>query len=192
MTLISLRVTTPDISRLQREVGRVPQGLRRALSMALNRTITGSRTDATRIITGDMFVRARDVRQTMRVGKASRARLSAYLRLRGKGSLPLIDFNVRPRAPGVRRPKVGVAARVLRTSQAARIPGAFIARMRSGHVGVFERTTDSRLPIRELFGPSFIRHLGKDDKAAELQRRADVRLSKEIHGAVRKLTRVGL
>lgn len=68
--------------------------------------------------------------------------------------------------------------------------GAFLAGMRSGHKGVFIRTTPARLPIRELWGPnpaSFVNNNPAEYEAllAEVQRRVVVpRIMHEIGRAL--------
>jgi hypothetical protein len=59
-------------------------------------------------------------------------------------AIPLIDFPVS-------QTRAGVSTRAWGKSQA--IKHAFIATMRSGHRGVYRRTSTGRLPIRELWGP---------------------------------------
>lgn len=56
--------------------------------------------------------------------------------------IPLYDIGARQTASGV----------MVKTRGSYR--HAFIAGMKSGHVGVFRRTTSRRLPIREQFGPN--------------------------------------
>jgi hypothetical protein len=56
-----------------------------------------------------------------------------------------------------------------------RLDTAFIARMRSGHTGVFRRTGDTRLPIVELFGPSITRVFSKHRPAGLAAGQASLR-----------------
>ena len=59
--------------------------------------------------------------------------------------IPLIEFPTTQVATGVSTRAWG---------QQQIIRHAFIATMRSGHTGVFRRTSKSRLPIKELWGPT--------------------------------------
>ena len=59
--------------------------------------------------------------------------------------IPLIDF------PSTRQTATGVATRAWGRPQVIR--SAFIATMPTGHRGVFRRSSRTRLPIRELWGP---------------------------------------
>ncbi|MCO6050626.1 hypothetical protein NGM99_12615 [Mesorhizobium sp. RP14(2022)] len=53
--------------------------------------------------------------------------------------------------------------------RAGRHHGAFVQTMKSGHVGVFMRTSDKRLPIRELYGVNIAEHINRNlDEYAEL------------------------
>jgi len=77
--------------------------------------------------------------------------LSVIIRATG-GKIPLINFIAKQKA-------AGVSVKVKRQSAGTVIPHTFIAEMRSGHIGIFERTIEGgkrvpRLPIKELKGPS--------------------------------------
>jgi hypothetical protein len=75
--------------------------------------------------------------------------------------IPLIDFSARGPEPSRGRGR-GVSYKL--AGAGGRLPHAFIATMRSGHRGVFERSPGgkrrgpkperSQLPIHEKFGPS--------------------------------------
>ena len=60
----------------------IPNGFNKALSMALNRGVTSARAEATRIVRAEFTVKARDVRETFRIKKATpnnpEAVLSSY------------------------------------------------------------------------------------------------------------------
>lgn len=60
--------------------------------------------------------------------------------------IPLYDF------PGTAQAGAGVRTRAWGKSQVVR--SAFIANMRSGHRGAYRRRGRSRLPIKELWGPT--------------------------------------
>lgn len=68
-----------------------------------------------------------------------------------------------------RQTKKGVSVQVNR-GQRSLIEGAFVARMKSGHVGVFRRRGKERLPIQERFGSrpvDALLHKGEADGVAE-------------------------
>lgn len=141
---IAVTVHSADLSRVLRELrDQSPV----AVSRALNRTITNVQTGARREISADTGLPVRRVGHAMKLERATRSKLRAALQVRG-ARIPLIDFKAR-------QTRKGVSYR-LPTGRGS-LPGGFIARMRSGHVGVFKRVGKSRLPIGEKFGPSLPR-----------------------------------
>jgi len=127
-----------------------------AVTRALNRALDGVKTD----ISMEMRkryqgVKAGDIKKTFSVTRASKSNLIGMARSKGAGQR-LYLFGARPSKPGGRKPPIGASVQVSSTRK--RIKGAFVAKMRSGHIGLFARTGeygrngwpfDER--IRELF-----------------------------------------
>lgn len=123
----------------------------RARVRALNRAIGTANTDARRAIAEDTNLPQNVIAKSLAVQRAVFGRPEAILSATGR-RIPLYDFTRQRKTRG--RP----------TGRGA-IPGAFIAQLKSGHVGIFKRIGQSRsrkglprhapgLPIVELFGPS--------------------------------------
>lgn len=137
---------------------------------ALNRTGAAVRTEAVRQIRGRYNLRAGTVRDQIRIVRASRQRLTVDVIASG-APIPLVEF-------GARQTKKGVTVRV--TKQRKLVKGVFIARMKSGKVGVFERLGKARLPIRELFSISLPRTFTQRQILAALQKVAAERFNLEF------------
>lgn len=134
-----------DITGALRDLEKLEGSVKhRVLGRALNRTITGVRTDVSSGIRKRLNVKASDVRKVISVRRARAAELSAEIVIAGKGA-PLAVF-------GARQTKKGVTIKVLRGGARKTIRGAFIATMKSGHKGVFVRRGKRQLPIDERFG----------------------------------------
>jgi hypothetical protein len=113
-----------------------------------------------RVVAGDLGVKQGVVKDRIRVELANPDRLRARLYANAK-RIPLIDFGAKGPEPSRGR---GRGVTVKTGGSRKTIPDAFIATMRSGHRGVFQRVGEggrrgprpghSQLPIRELFGPS--------------------------------------
>lgn len=84
-----------------------------------------------------------DVRKALRIERASGGRLVARVMATGR-PIALIHFDARQSGSGV-------TVNVLNGRKG--IPGAFIARMPTGHEGVYVRDPRTRR-VRELYGPS--------------------------------------
>lgn len=122
-----------------------------AVMRGINRAAEGLPKYITHSLRGEYNLPASRIRRTFAVRRASVGDLLATVRSTS-GAMPLYLFGARPSKPG-RSTGAGVAVDV----QGRKIVegGTFVARMKSGHIGVFKRTGDStRMPIHELFGPS--------------------------------------
>jgi hypothetical protein len=151
-----------------------------AIPRALNKSIASGKTLGVRLIAEDMGLRQADVRDRIGLKQATPDNHVASLSASFK-RVPLIDFNATGPEPSFGKGR-GVRARF--PGGAGRYPRAFIATMKSGHRGVFERTgASNRLPIHELFGPSlafvFVKH------RPEMQARALEQLAKNLQHELR-------
>lgn len=145
-----------------------PDRVTRATIRAINRAIASARTVMVREIARDTGLRSKDVRDALSLREATVNHLSGSLGATLK-KIPLIKFNARGPEPSRGKGR-GVRARLV--GGAGHYPHAFIVTMPTGHRGVFARKTPpSRLPIRELFGPSLGRVFEKYRAPAEARAR---------------------
>lgn len=150
-----------------------------AIVRALNRSAVSARANMASNVAKDVGLKVGTVRDQITIQEATQAKFLARVAISGK-RIPLIDFNARGPEPSRGRGR-GVTARL--PGGAGRYPHAFIARMRSGHRGVFQRVGaqsigslgpgasrrrsvgawSPNLPIYELRGPSlpkvFTKHM---------------------------------
>jgi len=117
--------------------------LRPAVARALNRAIDTTKTDVARKLSAELGLRQAPIKERLRIQRATADRLEATLTVARKPPIALTEY------PGVRQVKQGVT----RTGKGT-IRHAFLATMKSGHVGAFLRKGRRRLPIRELMGPN--------------------------------------
>lgn len=116
----------------------------------LNYAIGGARDVMVAAIAADIGLEPDKVRKQLPIRNATTRELSATLSATRK-RIPLIEFHAQGPVPSRGRGD-GVSYQ-LRGGR-GRVPNAFLATMKTGHKGVFARKGKSRLPIRELFGPS--------------------------------------
>lgn len=119
------------------------------VARALNRAGGSMNTAMARDISKDTKLKVGVVKENLKQTKATGTRLNFQLSVSGK-RIPVEDFNARGPMPSLGK------GRGVRANTPARVyPRAFRARMpKTGHIGVFQRVGQARLPIRELFGPS--------------------------------------
>jgi len=142
-----------DITFDYREVERALNAMERkqlplATTRAINKTAKQAHTVAVKETAKDIRLPQKDVRAKFKLLKATRRHRVARIIATGK-RVPLTRFNAK-QLKQLKRGGVTYKGKGGRK----KIPGAFIARMPSGHVGVFTRQSKKRLPIYEKFGPS--------------------------------------
>ena len=108
-----------------------------AVVRALNRALAGIKTDTSKEIRKAYpGFKAAEIKKSFDIKRANKTTLVGMARSRGTRQ-PLIYFGARPNKPEAKRPAVGASVRI--TSR-KRIKGAFVAKMDSGHIGLFIRS----------------------------------------------------
>lgn len=178
------------LHKLTKDIGLSEKVLKKAEVTAINKSLTSLRAVAVKAVSRDYKVTQKAVRKELEIRRANYSRRNGRIIGAGSPGIPLSQFAPTPKrvpstvqkngrwnistremVPGSNKylPKGGVKVMVRRKSRKM-IRTAFVAKMFSGHVGVFQRTDKKGLPIKELFGPSPIRLLDNKKYAAELQK----------------------
>lgn len=93
-------------------------------------------------------------------------------------------------------PGVQAAGHVLKSTTPKKLNEAFTARMKSGHVGVFERTggrtSNDRDELRELYGPAVPQMLGSEEVREKLASEAMTGIEKDVDDAVVRILSGGM
>jgi minor tail protein Z (GPZ) len=182
-----------DTRQVEAALANVQNGVPRAATRAINRTLTTVRTRAAREIAADIGIPVRPVTETIVLEPATFQRLRGFLTFTGR-RIPLIDLKAKGPEPSRGRGR-GVSY-VLGGSR--RITSAFIATMRgSGHRGVFRRVGPSvrrsnrswskNLPIKELKGPSIPHVAAKPAILGPLKTLGLSTLARNVQGEIRFL-----
>lgn len=109
---------------------------------AMNRAVAKSKTATSRQLSKETGFKVGVVKRFVHVFKASRKRLVATLKVRGRR---IGVFSLRN--PRVKQQKKGITYKIGRAKKY--VDGGFIATMPGGHKGIFSRKGRSRLPIEE-------------------------------------------
>lgn len=169
------------MDRVTKLLAGIPDGVYRAVGSAIKRSAQHGLTVGMKIVAeeyaitqGELKQRTRNINTVEKVGLGSYEVTFGY---RGN-VIPLIRFDTRINQEG------RVSARVLRTNARAALDNAFVATV-NGHTGVFEREGASRLPIKELFGPSavqafYARESTGDKMEEEIRKTYEGRIEHEI------------
>lgn len=204
---LRLELDARQYQELARLLAEFPKEAPRAAMRAVNAAARYARTVAKRAIANNLGLKQSDLvpkpgerfhrEGGIRVLDAGPEDLVAYINIKGR-RLPVIRFRPRPSkpVPEQKRGKVGVSYQI--GIRGRRVQAhSFIARMKSGHVGVFMRAprqrnvnlgrrienflrgTDTRRgKLYQLFGPS-IPQVAEHD--AELRQALDVDVTERLH-----------
>ncbi len=176
-----IEITSETIERTQALLAGIPKGAERAFSAAINRGLSHTKTQAFKQVKKVYAVKQSALNEATktRAQKASTGNLAGYISFSGV-KIPLYKFQVTPKTPGTGKK---VRAGVMKGGGAV-FESAFIAEMKSGHTGIFERITSRRLPIEEKMGLSAAQMVQNevimDQLTQEAQEKVDERLNHEI------------
>lgn len=181
-------ITDEQISRVESILKGIQNGPEKVFYNVINRALSTVRTVSGKEIREIYAISQKDLRSesTIKLHKASKSDLSGEITFAGC-SIPLYRFNVTPKLP---TQGITVRAAVLKSSAQTEFESAFIGLMKSGHTGIFERTTAKRFPIREFYGPSVAHMAGnsialtKMEQAAQetIDKRIDVEINRILNG----------
>lgn len=198
-----------DIAALTKELKQVKESaIPKATVQALNRTGTGTKTDAVRELSRITGIKQKDVRpkidgpsdkfkhkatknKMMATVDSSEGRASNLINFVSPSLRKPNHFNQRKVLKSGRRGKYkakGVKARAWRNSKT--YDGTFIGKGKdSGKYLVFARTSSSRTPIKSISGPSIRNEFKSAPVQAKLKSMSTVRFQKNMAAAVKNQLR---
>lgn len=159
----------------------VPRGPEKAFTGAINRALTRARTVIFEEVQGSYAIKKKVLDEFTKTDlqKASTSDVCGVIRFAGT-QIPLYKYDLT-------NPKYPTQGAKVRAGQktATNFENAFIGKMKSGHLGIFERSAKSSLPIKEIMGSSMQAMAGQEktmEKASEeANKTLDARLEHEIH-----------
>lgn len=179
-----IRVTEDNIERALSMLAHIPNAAPKAISRAINRAAETARTEAARKVRQSYYVTHRDVISTISIIKASEGSMVATVKSRGH-AIPLYRFRINPKDPQPLR-KRPIKVQVKR-GEGGPVKRAFVAKMSSGFVNVFERVTKKRLPVQSLYGPPIPQMLGNKDVAGWVEQKAAERVNERLDHEIGRL-----
>lgn len=162
---ITVAISEEQWRDLENQLGHIRGGAERAARNAINKAASKARTRVVKRLAGILNLKQDYIRGVVTLIPATPKKLVAVVRLTKKG-IPLIDFPAR-------QTRRGVVVRTRKGRPGELLRGTFLATMKSGHRGVFERRSRTKpglkrrewrgkgakrykteLPIEERFGPT--------------------------------------
>ncbi len=181
-----------EIEKATKLLRNIPGGVEKAIVSTINKSIYGAKTDSTKRVTQEYVIKQARVREVIQVLKASKNNLSARIISRGRPRA-LTYFKTNPRDVPRKRLKKLLRAQV-KKGAGGPIKNAFLARMESGHLGVFHRTGKKRKKdktnlesIEQNYGPSIAQMLGAKSVVAYVEEKAQKRIEKNLNHEIERI-----
>lgn len=195
--MIIQKVEVTGIEDVERRLGNLKAKAPTVVSRAINRAVSNVQKNMAKETSSKYYISSGDVKKTLRLVKASKSSLKAAVISNGPG-IALSKFKVNPgtvvryrgksRSPKVYKAGVEKAGGVKPLNGN---PKAFIAVMKSGHKGVFERESGDSLPIKQLYGPSVPQMIKNEEIMKVINDDANETLQKRIDAEIANLLRKG-
>ncbi|WP_443684336.1 phage tail protein [Phascolarctobacterium succinatutens] len=169
-----ISIDAKNMEYAQQLLGNAPKEIELAAVNAINRTITKIKTQTSKSIRKNYLVSAKNIKGTLNIKRASRAKLRGVLASQGSPLL-LTAFRVRANKRGPVKVQVG------KQTGAKAVPGLFLGVSRKGYTGAMQRTQrKARYPLRIPYGPSIPQMFGSENVIGELTSLAEATLNKRF------------
>ncbi|MCT4543291.1 MAG: phage tail protein [Vallitalea sp.] len=182
-----IKVNSLDIAIVEQKLGSFKNKAPTAISRALNRAAANAKTNTSKKVREGYNIKAKTIRETIDVNKANKNKLRSSVKSKGE-KVSLSKFKVSPANPRPTRPPKVLKVSVKKDTGLKEILGAFVANINGNKV--FERTTKSRLPIKQLYGPAVPQMLGNEVVRKSIEEEARktylTRLEHEINRVLEK------
>lgn len=162
----------PNLDRIIRILGTIPNALNRAGKSAVRRTIKGGKEDAAQKVKARYTIAVGEVLKTIRTTASG---LTGEMKSKGSRN-PLKKFLLKPKIRVNPQPPIGLWAQNVK-GQGGDIPHSFSKY--SG--GIFERTTPERFPIRSFTGPSAPSMLNSPPVSSYIVSKMQERMEKNLN-----------
>ena len=147
-----MAIDTRQLKRWERDTRKLAAAMTRAEARAMNKAAITVRKDAVTEIRQVLNLKAKDVRENIRITKASPSRFTVSFSSRLVGVPITTGGSSKPHFKG-RQIKAGISYKPFRTSGRTTIKGGFAHSTLAGG-RAFKRRGRERLPIKQLYGPS--------------------------------------
>lgn len=184
MSGIGIEISSETMERVQALLANIPKGAERAYSNAINRGLSRVKSAAWRNVKQVYTVQssALNAATNTSVQKASTGNLAGFVRFAGY-KIPLYKFKVSPKQPGSKK----LVHAAVKKGGGTVFESAFIAAMKSGHIGVFEREGKKRLPVSEFMGLSAAQMVGEETVSTQVQEEAQKLVNERLEHEIDRL-----
>lgn len=184
--MAELIVDTEELKKIAVELKAFPNVAPKAMSAALNRTISTVKTDMRREAVASYEVKSSDVAKSISVKKASPSHLSAEAISMGR-PIALSHFKFKPKQPMAGKTRRKVMVKIKKSEgygEIKRKPPAFVQNP-NGATNIFAREGESRLPIKRLYSLSVPQMISNKEVLNRITEKAHATLEKRVEHEIK-------
>lgn len=170
---IRLSLDAKQQARIAAALQNAPQAYEKVCARAINRTLTGMRTDAVKLSRETYTIKATPLRRSIKLQRARPNKLQGEFVSRG-ANLSLMAFKVRPQTDTTGKRRRPVKAEVYK-GESFTVERGFVYNRK-----VFARAGKARTPLEFKTGPAAPEMIKDEIVMNELQERANARLRQRI------------
>lgn len=203
--VIKMEIDAGAMEELSNLLSSAPDTAKEAIALALKRARDTVQAESVRVVTGEYAISAKNLREEQNVKSrdlSGKSEFSALLSFSG-ARIPLTRFDFNPKTGFYDKAKTvefyekrrvwrvhpgrPVSVRVKKESAKERFQAAFVAKFKSGHVGIVQRLGKTRLHIGgekekefEFLGPSVSQMLDNEGVKDDLTKVAQETFNKRV------------
>lgn len=197
---LQLNISVPDTKEVQAQMVTAKNKAPLAVQRAINSTIKQVSRDVGKEAKQKYIISQPEVRKTLHLKKATKKDLTGVVSSRDDKKPRLYGFKVTPKEV-ITKPSAKpefYAARIKKRVKEKNLTGnsgrskAFVAKMKSGHIGIFERMTgtkgtDGKEDLAELYSMSIPDMVKSRDVAFEIQQKGQTFLEAQVQTEIRRV-----
>lgn len=174
-----------DLRKVERLLGRFRNKAQTVLVRALNRATSNMRANIVRKTREEYNIKAKTIRSTFTVKKASRGSLGASIVSKGHKE-SITSYKVTPK----KRVSVSKLVRVaVKKGDAKTLLNSFI--INQYDFGVYKRKSDERFPLKQIYGPAVPQILNNKDVRKFVEKEAVKMYNKRIDHEIKRILEGG-
>ena len=214
---IVLDIQIPNLKEIKKKLGDYEKKAPTALKIAINKTLTETSKLMTKAVQENYTAKVKGIRGTYSITNAGVKTLSGKIVSRSNDRISLYEFKPSPKISSLNANPI--KGRLRKDSSGANLSGsgdrsaAFVAQMKSGHIGIFERVLGKKATqytdrvkqreksrwaglndykIAEMYGLPVPYMIGDKKSAKEIQKKASDFLRKTIDEEIEKIIARGI
>lgn len=185
---MGLEIVIINLDRVKNLLSGIHEGAERAATTAINRSLISIKKEMKKKVTQEYDIKSTDIERTLAVKKATFSRLSGTI-ISKSPRIALYKFLKGTSGNDIKvRIKKSEGTKIVRRNP-KNLGNPFLANMKNGHRGIFQRKIKSSYPIKENYSLSIPQMLGYKGIGEFVMEKGNTLIEKAIEREVERILR---